>query len=96
MEQVGMKLDVESPSKWRLEDQDKLVQPPVRNEAFLSVVERLGLRMSSDADTRIFHSHGHTCHEMFKLRSGQPLGRVPDSAVMDGAQLCCLASSCWP
>jgi len=73
-----MKLDQESPSKWCGKEQDKLVQPSIRNQAFLAAVEHLGLRMSWDADSRIFHGHGHTCHEMFKLRSGEPIGRVPD------------------
>jgi len=83
-DRVGVSMDVSCESNWPKGDVEQLVHPPRRNEQFLAALEERGIRTAADADSRIFHGHGHTCKEIFNLRSGAPLGRMPDLVVWPG------------
>ena len=75
---MGVSLEQDLPSKWSAEGQAKLVPASVRNEPFIATMEEQGVRSAWDADSRVFHSHGHTCREIFALRNGTSLGRCVD------------------
>jgi alkyldihydroxyacetonephosphate synthase len=72
---AGLDIDYATPV------QDNLVVPPsVRNEAFLAQVEGHYAHISFTDKERLFHGHGHTTQELFKLRWGQ-FPRVPDVVI---------------
>lgn len=50
---------------------------PVINNFFLQEIKTRNFQYSMDPHMRLFHGHGHTCHEIFELRHGK-LERIPD------------------
>ena len=50
---------------------------PIINEFFLQDIKANNFQYSMDPHTRLFHAHGHTCHEIFQLRHGK-FERIPD------------------
>ena len=79
--QVGLDMAQTSPSAWTAEAQESMLQPAIRNEGFISLILEEGIKCAWDADARIFHAHGHTCREIFTLRSGKSPPRVPDVVI---------------
>mmetsp|Transcript_16129 Transcript_16129/g.40792 ORF Transcript_16129/g.40792 Transcript_16129/m.40792 type:complete len:498 (-) Transcript_16129:3473-4966(-) len=53
---------------------------PVLNKSFLEAIKGKYDCCTMDDDERMFHGHGHTCQELFKLRY-ENLERVPDAVV---------------
>eukprot|EP00039_Didymoeca_costata_P004813 m.76311 g.76311 ORF g.76311 m.76311 type:complete len:604 (-) comp12551_c0_seq2:3428-5239(-) len=53
---------------------------PDSQHAFLQAVGDDHGGISHAMDDRVFHSHGHTCQEIYALRNGD-LGRVPDLVI---------------
>lgn len=80
-DKVGVSMDNTLESSWSVEALDRLVGAPIKNAEFEEEVQARGMRMSDDANARVFHGHGHTCKEIFQLRSGKPIGRMPDLVV---------------
>eukprot|EP01113_Clastostelium_recurvatum_P019459 TRINITY_DN2294_c0_g1_i2.p1 TRINITY_DN2294_c0_g1~~TRINITY_DN2294_c0_g1_i2.p1 ORF type:complete len:654 (-),score=171.81 TRINITY_DN2294_c0_g1_i2:1-1962(-) len=62
------------------EDILRHVASPIKNEAFLRTINGQYAEISFDASERLFHAHGHTCQEIYKLRWGK-FGRVPDVVI---------------
>ncbi|XP_003384906.1 PREDICTED: alkyldihydroxyacetonephosphate synthase, peroxisomal-like [Amphimedon queenslandica] len=58
--------------------------PPMPCPSFIEAVRPHSVAISTDADDRLFHSHGHTCHELFILRSGKIDIRLVDAVVWPG------------
>ena len=50
------------------------------NQPFLTCIKETGMQFTLDAHARLFHGHGHTCHEIFELRHGM-LHRIPDIVI---------------
>ncbi|XP_074639266.1 alkyldihydroxyacetonephosphate synthase, peroxisomal-like [Acropora palmata] len=50
------------------------------NQPFLTCIRKSGMQHTSDPHSRLFHGHGHTCHEIFELRHGS-LRRIPDIVI---------------
>ena len=50
------------------------------NQPFLTFVKESGMQHTMDPHARLFHGHGHTCHEIFLLRHGM-LQRIPDIVI---------------
>ncbi|XP_065838679.1 alkyldihydroxyacetonephosphate synthase, peroxisomal-like [Oscarella lobularis] len=74
---VGMNISYRTPTQ---ELDEIVVLPPVRNADFLDAVKRSEIEYSDKKEDRLFHSHGHTCHEIFALRH-DTIKRVPDLVV---------------
>ena len=53
---------------------------PKQNTLFTTAIEGHHGGFSVDPADRLFHSHGHTCQELYALRFGRP-GRIPDAVV---------------
>eukprot|EP00051_Salpingoeca_urceolata_P007868 m.101232 g.101232 ORF g.101232 m.101232 type:complete len:756 (-) comp15448_c0_seq3:111-2378(-) len=77
---MGMDVNVMAPAQERVPD----VAAPIIDHAFLKDIEGHHAGLSTQTEDRLFHSHGHTCEEMFVLRHGTP-GRVPDAVVWPGS-----------
>lgn len=71
-------VSINSPSK-PLPDPSTLPSAQV-NQPFLDHVKGTGVQFSLDPHVRLFHGHGHTCHEIFELRHGM-LHRIPDLVI---------------
>ena len=54
--------------------------PPILSDKFMQSIKRLGIEFTTDDKTRVFHGHGHTCQEVYRLRFSK-LPRVPDVVV---------------
>lgn len=67
-----------SPSK-PLPDPSSLPDAQI-NEPFLTCIRKSGMQHTLDPHSRLFHGHGHTCHEIFELRHGS-LRRIPDIVI---------------
>ena len=67
-----------SPSK-PLPDPSSLPSAQI-NEPFLTCIRKSGMQHTLDPHLRLFHGHGHTCHEIFELRHGS-LHRIPDIVI---------------
>eukprot|EP01091_Cochliopodium_minus_P020029 TRINITY_DN8619_c0_g1_i1.p1 TRINITY_DN8619_c0_g1~~TRINITY_DN8619_c0_g1_i1.p1 ORF type:complete len:613 (-),score=168.47 TRINITY_DN8619_c0_g1_i1:74-1912(-) len=61
----------------------KKIPEPITNNEFLESIKGSYKRISFDAYTRVFHSHGHTMEEIFELRNGF-VKRIPDVVVWPG------------
>lgn len=57
---------------------------PIVNAGFLDEVKGHYSRIATDDQERVFHGHGHTVEEIYKLRHGQ-LGRIPDVVIYPGS-----------
>ena len=82
--QVGLDITRTSPPQ----PQMKAIPPPFsngvpRNQAFFEQIKNHCLDMSFDDEDRLFHSHGHTCQEIYMLRYGS-FNRIPDVVVYPG------------
>ena len=53
---------------------------PLLNQPFLDSIKNGGVQFTLDPHARLFHGHGHTCHEVFELRHGT-LHRIPDIVI---------------
>jgi alkyldihydroxyacetonephosphate synthase len=56
------------------------IPPPTINEPFMKQIEGNYLQISTTDKERLFHGHGHTTQELFKLRWGS-FARVPDVVI---------------
>ena len=72
-DKVGLDLTKVSPSQVSVRG----LSAPRRNDAFLRAIKGL-CQLSFEAADRVFHSHGHTCDEIFALRHGR-VGRCVDA-----------------
>lgn len=61
------------------------VPAPVPHAEFLAAIQGQYARVASDDNERVFHGHGHTLEEIFQLRHGESLGRIPDLVVYPGS-----------
>ena len=71
-------INISSPSK-PLPDPSTLPTSQI-NQPFFNCVKECGIQFTLDPHTRLFHGHGHTCHEIFELRHGV-LHRIPDIVI---------------
>lgn len=62
-----------------LPDPDSLPKPII-NESFMEKLKNCNINHTIDPIMRLFHSHGHTGHEIFILRHGR-MARIPDVVV---------------
>ncbi|OQS05151.1 alkyldihydroxyacetonephosphate synthase, peroxisomal [Thraustotheca clavata] len=53
----------------------------VLNQAFLDEMKQLSLAVDLDPVTRVRHSHGQTCGEIFRIRTCEEFDRVPDAVI---------------
>ncbi|XP_064396861.1 alkyldihydroxyacetonephosphate synthase, peroxisomal-like [Halichondria panicea] len=54
--------------------------PNLPSQAFIDEITHHCKTYTDTPDDRVFRSHGHTCHELFSLRTGK-VGRIPDLVV---------------
>jgi alkyldihydroxyacetonephosphate synthase len=59
------------------------VPAPISNAAFEAEIKGQYVRVATDDQERVFHSHGHTLEEIFRLRHGA-CERIPDLVVYPG------------
>nr|CAD66418.1 alkyl-dihydroxyacetonephosphate synthase [Suberites domuncula]CAD79441.1 dihydroxyacetonephosphate synthase [Suberites domuncula] len=59
---------------------EEIPAPIQPSQAFIDEIAHHCKVFTDSADERIFRSHGHTCHELFSLRTGK-VGRIPDLVV---------------
>lgn len=71
-------IGISSPSK-PLPDPSTMPSAQV-NQPFLTRINESGIQHTLDPHARLFHGHGHTCHEIFELRHGM-LHRIPDIVI---------------
>lgn len=71
-------VSISSPSK-PLPDPSTIPSAQV-NQPFLDRIKETGVQFTLDPHVRLFHGHGHTCHEIFELRHGM-LHRIPDIVI---------------
>lgn len=69
---------ISSPSK-PLPDPSTLPSAQI-NQPFLDCIKERAVQFTLDPHVRLFHGHGHTCHEIFELRHGM-LHRIPDIVI---------------
>jgi len=62
----------------------KNVPAPITNNAFMEAVKGQYVRVATDDQERVFHSHGHTLEEIFRLRHGA-CERIPDVVIYPGS-----------
>lgn len=77
-EGVGFNINDRSPAQRFMK-----VHESTRNQAFLDAVKGKYLKISFDDQERIFHGHGHTLEDIYKLRHST-LERVPDAVIYPG------------
>lgn len=70
-------LDIEATSFMR--DNPPTLAPPVKNEDFISAIS--GIEVYTDDECRLRHGHGATVQEVWALRYGESMERVPDVVV---------------
>jgi alkyldihydroxyacetonephosphate synthase len=66
------------------EPNPEYIQEPILNNSFITDFQStLGstIQYSSDMNDRLFHGHGHTLEEIWKLRHGGKFDRLPDWVV---------------
>jgi alkyldihydroxyacetonephosphate synthase len=78
MDERGFDRDLQSFSQPPPKDEE--LPKPVINQNFESEISKFCVKLSHSGIDRIVHSHGHTCHELFSLRTGK-WGRIPDVVV---------------
>lgn len=78
-ESAGLNIDDASPPQ-----PQGPVPAAIRNEDFLAQIEGNYAKMSFSDRERLFHGHGHTTQELFKLRYGK-FDRVPDVVIWPGS-----------
>ena len=78
-ENAGLDIDNASPAQ-----DDCPVPPPQQNEGFLAEIKDQYAAISTTDKERLFHAHGHTTQELFKLRWGE-FKRVPDVVIWPGS-----------
>eukprot|EP01112_Ceratiomyxa_fruticulosa_P014999 TRINITY_DN435_c0_g1_i3.p1 TRINITY_DN435_c0_g1~~TRINITY_DN435_c0_g1_i3.p1 ORF type:complete len:630 (+),score=140.85 TRINITY_DN435_c0_g1_i3:127-2016(+) len=83
-ESIGIDSSKVSPPQ-PIEDLVKTVPPPIKQENFLNAINGHYAALSFDSSERLFHAHGHTCEEIYKLRWGR-FERVPDVVIWPGSQ----------
>lgn len=77
-------LDVRYTSLSNPLDVDSVPRPKLNTEFMKGVEEfRCYKRLTFEAESRLFHAHGHTCQELFRLRWGT-YTRVPDIVIWPG------------
>jgi len=59
------------------------VPEPILNHEFLKEIRGQYARISHEPYSRLFHAHGHTCRDVFRLRHGT-FERVPDVVIWPG------------
>ena len=74
--ELGVNMDKMTPSQAEL----PRIPAPITNKAFEDAIKGNHSGTSTDAEDRVFRSHGHTCQEIYTLRHGH-LDRVPDLVV---------------
>lgn len=74
-ETVGYKAEDRSPAQRFMK-----IHESYKNQDFLEAVKGKYLKISFDDQERIFHSHGHTVDEVYKLRHSS-FERVPDAVI---------------
>uniref|UniRef100_A0A915PY59 Alkylglycerone-phosphate synthase n=1 Tax=Setaria digitata TaxID=48799 RepID=A0A915PY59_9BILA len=74
---LGVQINVQTPS---LHFEDLVIPLPFDNQDFINFLLSNSISFSNKANYRLVRSHGHTIHDMFKLRNGT-LGRIPDIIV---------------
>ncbi|CAF0750522.1 unnamed protein product [Didymodactylos carnosus] len=78
---LGATTDIYTPS---VAEPDPLYRPkPVINESFMQqyLTQLSTMEYSSEVNDRLFHAHGHTLEEIWKLRHGGQFERIPDLVV---------------
>eukprot|EP01118_Nematostelium_gracile_P009787 TRINITY_DN3310_c0_g1_i2.p1 TRINITY_DN3310_c0_g1~~TRINITY_DN3310_c0_g1_i2.p1 ORF type:complete len:640 (+),score=144.28 TRINITY_DN3310_c0_g1_i2:43-1920(+) len=56
---------------------------PIKNHEFLQAIEKNFDKISFEDKDRVFHAHGHTCEDIWKLRYGH-FERAPDVVIWPG------------
>ncbi|ESP02962.1 hypothetical protein LOTGIDRAFT_230434 [Lottia gigantea] len=75
---IGVNLDYRAPAQGEITAAD--IPIPIKHEEFIDDVKRAGISFSDDCQDRLFRAHGHTLHEIFRLREGT-FERIPDLVV---------------
>lgn len=78
--EVGFNEKVFTPSQAFI----KNVPAPITNTPFMSAVKGQYVKIATDDQERVFHSHGHTVEEVFRLRHGA-CERIPDVVIYPGS-----------
>lgn len=73
---AGLDVSLTSPPQQQM----KSYPPAIKNEAFLSAIEKQYAHITFADEDRLFHGHGHTCQELFSLRYGT-FKRLPDVVI---------------
>eukprot|EP01102_Stenamoeba_stenopodia_P007094 TRINITY_DN1981_c0_g2_i2.p1 TRINITY_DN1981_c0_g2~~TRINITY_DN1981_c0_g2_i2.p1 ORF type:complete len:645 (+),score=148.24 TRINITY_DN1981_c0_g2_i2:115-2049(+) len=60
------------------------IPEPLLNAEFLAEVRGQYARISHEPYSRLFHAHGHTCRDVFRLRHGGGFDRIPDVVIWPG------------
>lgn len=59
------------------------VPAPITHNEFMEAIKGQYVRVATDDQERVFHSHGHTLEEIFRLRHGS-CERIPDYVIYPG------------
>jgi len=76
---LGLDIQHTSPANKKLPQ----VNDPIKHQEFLSKIEGQYLKLSFEAADRLFHGHGHTCEDVWRLRYGS-IPRLPDAVIWPG------------
>lgn len=79
---IGFNIDDKSPSQRFLKIHDSY-----RDEEFLEAVKGKYVKVSFDDQERIFHGHGHTLEDIYRLRHAS-FERVPDAVIYPRTHEC--------
>jgi alkyldihydroxyacetonephosphate synthase len=84
-EQIGIEID---PAQVNLPSYPPAIPEPRTHDAFLAEVAGLlpAEAITSDAEVRLRHGHGHTQEEMYAIRYRGTIARVPDLVVFPTSQ----------
>ncbi|KAK6009507.1 hypothetical protein OSTOST_25557, partial [Ostertagia ostertagi] len=74
---LGVGLDFMKPSQ-RIGDVE--IPPPIMNDQLCDELVRANISFSNAPWIRLMRGHGHTVHDLFKLRHGK-FSRLPDIVV---------------
>lgn len=59
------------------------IPDPIKNNSFLKEIEGNFIKISFEGKDRLFHSHGHTAEDIYRLRFGK-IERIPDVVIWPG------------
>ncbi|VDM49450.1 unnamed protein product [Toxocara canis] len=79
---IGVRIDYVTPSQART---DLIAPEPINNQEFIDYLRANDIAYSNAAQHRIARSHGHTVHDIVRLRHGK-LERIPDLVVWPNSE----------